>query len=80
MHGGKRWAAIAALVPGRTKEQCRTRWHNAMNPSIALTAGRTGKWLENEELKLKNSVKMHGDKEWVAVAAVVPGRTKKTVF
>jgi hypothetical protein len=27
-HGGKNWKGIAALVPGRTKAQCRTRWTN----------------------------------------------------
>jgi hypothetical protein len=32
-HGGKDWAAIAALVPSRTKIQCHDRWHNALDPS-----------------------------------------------
>jgi hypothetical protein len=35
---GKDRAAITALVPGRTERQCqnqcRSRWHNALNPSI----------------------------------------------
>jgi hypothetical protein len=26
MHGGEEWAAIAELVPGRTKRQCGDRW------------------------------------------------------
>jgi hypothetical protein len=26
-HNGEDWAAIAALVPGRTKQQCLNRWH-----------------------------------------------------
>jgi hypothetical protein len=76
MHGGEDWAAIAALVPRRTNTQCYTRWHNALDPSIALTAGRTGKWTEDEDKKLKNSVQMHGGKDWAAIAALVPGRTK----
>jgi hypothetical protein len=25
-HGGKNWSGIAALVPGRTKSQCHSRW------------------------------------------------------
>jgi hypothetical protein len=40
------WVAIAALVPGRTKSQCRTRWHDVLNPSIDWANGRTArsKW------------------------------------
>jgi ribosome recycling factor len=77
-HGDKNWDAIAALVPGRTTSQCRDRWKDALNPSIALTAGRTGKW--EEDSKLKDAVQTHGDKMWVAVAALIPGRTRKQCF
>jgi hypothetical protein len=28
-HGGKDWAAIALLVPGRTKIQCHNRWRGS---------------------------------------------------
>jgi hypothetical protein len=32
---GKNWAAIAALVPGRAKIQCRHRWHSVLgHPSL----------------------------------------------
>jgi hypothetical protein len=41
-HGCKNWGAIAALVPGRTKIQCRNRWYNAFNPSIDRASGRKG--------------------------------------
>jgi hypothetical protein len=57
IHGGKNWAAITTLVPGRTRNQCTNRWRDALNPSIALTAGRTGKWAEDEDIKLKFLVK-----------------------
>jgi hypothetical protein len=79
-HGGKDWEAIAALVPGRTKQQCSQRWHNTLDPSIALTAGSMGTWTEDEDHKLKYSVKMHGGKDWEAIAALVPGRTKKQCY
>jgi myb proto-oncogene protein len=75
-YGGKKWVSIAALVPGRTRVQCRTRWYSALDPSLALTAGRTGKWTEDEDRNLKDAVHMHGDKAWDAVAALVPGRSK----
>jgi hypothetical protein len=76
LHGGKDWAAIAALVPDRTRPQCVNRWHNALNPSIAVDAGRTGTWAEDEVTKLKDAVQTHGDKNWGAIAALVLGRTK----
>jgi hypothetical protein len=76
MHGDKDWVAVAALVPCRTKDQCRTRWHFALNPSTALMAGRTGKWTEVEDSKLKYAVQMHGGKNWKEIAALVPGRAR----
>jgi uncharacterized protein (DUF2237 family) len=75
-HGGKNWVAIAALVPGRTKIQCQNRWYNALDPSIAPTGGSTGPWKEDEDIKLKDAVRKHGGKNWVAITALVPGRTK----
>jgi hypothetical protein len=75
-HGGENWEAIAALVPGRTKVQCRNRWHDALNPSIDRTNGRTGKWTADEDKKLKDAVLAHGGENWEAIAALVPGRTK----
>jgi hypothetical protein len=76
-HGGKDWVTISALVPGRTKKQCNNRWHNTLDPSIALTAGRDGKWTSDEDRKLKNAVQTLGDKDWDAISALVPGRTRK---
>jgi hypothetical protein len=75
-HGGKNWIAIATLVPGRTKNQCMNRWHDVLDPSIDRGSGRTGKWSEDEDLKLKDAVERHGGKDWVALSALVPGRTK----
>jgi hypothetical protein len=76
-HGGKKWDAIAALVPGRTVKQCSSRWHNALNPSIALVHGREGKWTVDENSKLKDAVHTHSEKDWVAIAALVPCRTRQ---
>jgi hypothetical protein len=74
-HAGKDWAAIAILVSGRTREQCHNRWHRSLDPSIDQTLGRSGKWKEDEDIKLKNAVHKHGGKNWAAIAALVPGRT-----
>jgi hypothetical protein len=76
-HGGKDWAAITALVPGRTKIQCTSRWHDFLKHSIVVASGRTGKWTEDEDKKLKDSVDKHGYKDWVLIATLVSSRTKK---
>jgi myb proto-oncogene protein len=76
MHGGKNWAAISALVLGRTKIQCTTRWHHGLVSSIDPTMARTGTWSEDEDSKLKDAVQTYGGKNWAAIASLVPGRTK----
>jgi hypothetical protein len=76
-HGGKNWAAIAKLVSGRTTSQCSTRWMKALNPSIDHANGLKGKWTEDEDSKLKDSVQRHGGKDWDAISALIPGRTEK---
>jgi hypothetical protein len=38
-HGCKSWDIIASLVSGRTKIQCRKRWHGVLNPSIDRANG-----------------------------------------
>jgi hypothetical protein len=75
-HGGKNWDDIATLVPGRTRKQCHSRWYNAFNPSIDQTSERSGRWTVDEDSKLKDVFQKHGDKCWVTIAALVPGRTK----
>jgi hypothetical protein len=77
MHDGKNWKEIAALVPGRTKEQCKNRWHNVLDPSIDRATGRTGTWSAVEDRKLKDAVRTHGSKNWKEIAALVPGRVEK---
>jgi hypothetical protein len=66
---GKDWVAVAALVPGRTNERCRHRWVNSLN-----TSRKMGKWTPEEDAKLIDAVKEHGN-YWPQVATLVPGRT-----
>jgi myb proto-oncogene protein len=75
-HDGKDWGAIPALVPGRTRNQCSSIWHDVLDPSIGGANGRTGKWTAVEDNKLKDALETHGDKDWVAISALVPGRTR----
>jgi hypothetical protein len=76
-HGHKNWSTIAALVPGRTRIQCNNRWHNTPNPSIEPANGLTGKWSADEDSKLKDAVQTNGGKDWAAISALIPGRTKQ---
>jgi myb proto-oncogene protein len=73
---GKDWKAIAALVPGRTKIQCTSRWHMVLEHGIDKATRRTGAWTTAEDLKLRYAVYIHSGKNWDAVTALVPGRTK----
>jgi hypothetical protein len=68
---GTAWVVVAALVPDRTNDQCRSRWTETLDPDIGKSAG---KWTKEEDTKLAEAVKIHG-KSWLAVAALVPGRT-----
>jgi hypothetical protein len=80
MHNSKDWFSIATLVPGRTKKQCRNRWHGTLNPSIDWAPVLKGEWTPAEDEKLKDAVQMHNGKNWEAIATLVPGRTKGSVI
>jgi hypothetical protein len=51
------WVAIAALIPGRTRSQCRSRWREFLDPNIGRANERTGTWTEDEDSKLKDAVR-----------------------
>jgi S-ribosylhomocysteine lyase LuxS involved in autoinducer biosynthesis len=69
---GKNWVAVAVLVPGRTNEQCRQRWVRSLDPANNVK----GKWTPDEDRKLTEAMKKH-NKDWVAAAKLVPGRTNE---
>jgi hypothetical protein len=69
-HGDNNWVRAAALVPGRTNKQCNHRWVKYLGPDV-----NTGRGTAEEDAKLAEAVKEHGDSNWTAVAAMVPGRT-----
>jgi hypothetical protein len=72
---GEDWVAVAVLVPGRTYRQCRERWCLTLDPANGNT-GRRRSWKPEEDAKLTEAVHKLG-KDWVAVAAMVPGRTNE---
>jgi hypothetical protein len=66
---GNAWVRVAAMVPGRSVAQCRYRWVECLDPDIS-----TGNWTPEEDATLTIAVTQLG-KDWVQVAAMVPGRT-----
>jgi hypothetical protein len=73
---GKDWVAVATLVPGRSNKDCRSRWAENLEPNTNHAKQRRGKWTAEEDAKLFDAVTKYG-KDWVAVAALVSGRSKK---
>jgi len=73
LEGQKRWAVIAASMPGRTGKQCRERWLNHLRPDI-----RRGGWSEEEELTLAKGHLELGTR-WSALAQRLPGRTENAI-
>jgi hypothetical protein len=86
IHGGKHWAAITAVIPGRSSGQCHHRWNDAfdpkdiLDPSIDRAAGRADEWSEDEHIKLKDAVQAHGGNNWGLASALVPGRSKSQCY
>jgi hypothetical protein len=76
-HNGEDWAAISELLPGRTKQQCNKRWHGALDSKSDEMTAHMGRWTKEEDGKLKDAVEKHNGKNWTAIAALVPGRTKQ---
>jgi hypothetical protein len=75
-HGGKYWFAIVMLVAGRTRSKYLGRWHEALAVTIEIAnghPGKTGKWAYDEDCKLRGAIQTHGCRNWVPVAALVPG-------
>jgi hypothetical protein len=72
---GTDWVAVAAMVPSRTNLQCRQRWLHYLEQKT--TARNEGTWTPEEDAMLTEAVWKHGINNWIAVAAMLPGRVTK---
>ncbi|KAJ3076006.1 Myb-like DNA-binding domain protein, partial [Quaeritorhiza haematococci] len=70
LFGVGNWADIAAIVPGRTDNQCCNRWREYARPGI-----KKGKWTKEEDGLLRTGVAKHGIGKWRAISEDIPGRT-----
>jgi hypothetical protein len=74
-YNGNNWAGIAALVPGRTDKECRTRLHDVLVSKSDDTTARKGKWTTDEDSTLADAVEKYKGGDWAGIAALVPIRT-----
>jgi hypothetical protein len=76
-YNASHWKEIAALVPGRTKTQCTNRWHDLLERSVDRTPRLSSRWTPDEDDKLKDAVLRYGANNWIEIAKLVPGRTRR---
>jgi hypothetical protein len=64
------------------QSNARATWkpRHASEENTKLTTARAGKWTTDEDSTLREAVEKHNCKNWDAIVALVPGRTKKTVY
>mmetsp|Transcript_22862 Transcript_22862/g.54167 ORF Transcript_22862/g.54167 Transcript_22862/m.54167 type:complete len:580 (-) Transcript_22862:116-1855(-) len=70
--GGKSWKKIASRLPGRTDVQCLHRWQKVLKPGLIK-----GPWTADEDAKVIQLVKIHGNKKWSFIARQLKGRLGK---
>lgn len=70
---GRKWAKIAAHLPGRQGKQCRERFVNHLDPEL-----KKGEWTDNEESILIAMHEQHGNR-WANISKRLPGRSDNDV-
>lgn len=71
-HSEHDWIVIAEkLGTQRTPFQCLQHYQQALNTKLATVAD----WSADEERLLRDTVLLHGDRNWQRIASVLPGRT-----
>jgi len=71
-YGGKSWKKIAGQLSGRTDVQCLHRWQKVLKPGLIK-----GPWTPEEDAKVVELVKIHGNKKWSFIARQLKGRLGK---
>ena len=70
---GRKWAKIAAHLPGRQGKQCRERFVNHLDPDL-----KKGEWTDDEEAILIAMHEHHGNR-WANISKQLPGRSDNDV-
>lgn len=70
-NGIENWTQISKFVGnGRTRSQCSQRWYRGLDPKICKS-----QWSKEEERKLVDLVRTHGDKSWTNIATKMGNRS-----
>ncbi|VDM64574.1 unnamed protein product [Angiostrongylus costaricensis] len=64
------WDKVSFYMPGRTRQQVRTRYVRTLDENV-----RHGRWTGHEDLLLMSAVARFGAKDWAKVAKCVIGRS-----
>lgn len=70
---GRKWAKIAAHLPGRQGKQCRERFVNHLDPEL-----KKGEWTDDEEAILIAMHEVHGNR-WANISKQLRGRSDNDV-
>lgn len=70
---GRKWAKIAAHLPGRQGKQCRERFVNHLDPEL-----KKGEWTDDEEAILIAMHEQYGNR-WANISKNLPGRSDNDV-
>jgi hypothetical protein len=70
---GRKWAKIAAHLPGRQGKQCRERFVNHLDPEL-----KKGEWTDNEEAVLIAMHQQYGNR-WANISKNLQGRSDNDV-
>jgi hypothetical protein len=70
---GRKWAKIAAHLPGRQGKQCRERFVNHLDSEL-----KKGEWTDDEEAILIAMHEHHGNR-WANISKQLPGRSDNDV-
>jgi stalled ribosome rescue protein Dom34 len=76
-YGTTSWAKIARKVPGRSENQCSSKWRDVCRKTPATDSGL---WTVEEENELVFAVETYGTTSWAKIAGKVPGRNKKQCY
>lgn len=70
VNGTVQWDKVCFYMPGRHRQQVRTRYLRTLDENI-----RHGRWTDHEDLLLMSAVARFGAKDWGKVAKCVVGRS-----
>lgn len=69
INGHIQWDKVAQFMPGRTRQQVRTRFSHTLDSSV-----KHGRWTDQEDVLLISAVSRYGAKDWAKVAQAVLNR------